>query len=287
MRKNRRFRHLKKNIKRFLVLLSVLVALALYAIFIEPNWFEVRETSLKLPHLSPEFNGYKIVQVTDFHADHYFKFSNFPRIVQTINEQKPDLVVLTGDYISRGHVEEAVGAIANNFQNITARDGVLAVLGNHDYWTNAKAVSRILTQHQIKLLKNQVVRIQRGAAELAIAGIDDIWSGQPDLEAILKDLGEKSGAILLAHEPDFADKAAATQKFDLQLSGHSHGGQVRLPFSEIVLPYLGRKYPYSQYQVENMIQYTSRGLGMGGIPVRFNCRPEITSLTLQSGRENR
>jgi uncharacterized protein len=286
MKKHQLCHWLKKIVRGLLGILVFVVVVVVYAVYVEPNWFEVKAVSLQLPHLSPAFDGYKIVQISDLHSDRYFKLENLPTIAQKINEQQPDLVVLTGDYVSKGHIEEAVGAIAKSFQNIQATDGVLAVLGNHDYWTDAAAISQELTRYQIKLLKNQVVTMNRGTAQLAIAGIDDLWSGQPDLDGLLRALGDRQGAILLAHEPDFADVAAATKKFDLQLSGHSHGNQVRLPFAEVVLPKFARKYPHGQYQVAEMVQYTNRGIGMVGLPLRFNCRPEITSFTLHSSGQS-
>jgi uncharacterized protein len=282
MKRSRLYQRVKQIITGLLAILLMIVMAMLYGIYIEPNWFEVKEVSLQLPHLSPAFNGYRIVQITDLHVDRYFKLANLQVIAHKINDQHPDLVVLTGDYVSKGNVEEAVGEIADNFRQILAPDGILAVLGNHDYWTDAAAVTRNITKYQIKLLKNQTFMIHRGQAELAIAGLDDAWVGQPDLAAILKELGQRSGAILLAHEPDIADETAATHQFDLQLSGHSHGGQIRLPYTDWVLPFLGKKYPLGQYQVQDMIQYTNRGIGMGGIPMRFNCRPEITSFVLHS-----
>jgi uncharacterized protein len=282
MKRSRLYQRVKQIITGLLAILLMIVMAMLYGIYIEPNWFEVKEVSLQLPHLSPAFNGYRIVQITDLHVDRYFKLANLQVIAHKINDQHPDLVVLTGDYVSKGNVEEAVGEIADNFRQILAPDGILAVLGNHDYWTDAAAVTRNITKYQIKLLKNQTFMIHRGQTELAIAGLDDAWVGQPDLAAILKELGQRSGAILLAHEPDIADETAATHQFDLQLSGHSHGGQIRLPYTDWVLPFLGKKYPLGQYQVQDMIQYTNRGIGMGGIPMRFNCRPEITSFVLHS-----
>jgi uncharacterized protein len=272
----------RKIIKSLLALLLFVAALLGYGLYIEPNWFEVKEISLNLPHLSPAFNGYKVVQISDIHADRYFRISNLDTVAQKINDQHPDLVVLTGDYVSKGRVKEAVGAIATSFRQIEAKDGILAVLGNHDYWAKAKDVTRELTRYQIKLLKNQLMTINRGSEQLSIGGVDDVWAGKPDLKAVLKELGSKQGAILLAHEPDFADIAAASHQFDLELSGHSHGAQVRVPFSDVVLPYLGKKYPHGQYQILDMIQYTNRGIGLGGIPVRFNCRPEITSFILRT-----
>jgi uncharacterized protein len=274
-------RNFYRNIIQGIIALLLFVAALLgYGLYIEPNWFEVKEVSLNLPHLSPAFDGYKVVQLSDIHADRYFRISNLDTIAKKINDQHPDLVVLTGDYVSKGRVKEAVGAIATSFRQIEAQDGILAVLGNHDYWAKAQDVTRELTRYQIKLLKNQLVTIDRGAEQLSIGGVDDVWAGKPDLKAVLKELGNKQGAILLAHEPDFADIAAASHQFDLELSGHSHGAQVRVPFSNVVLPHLGRKYPHGQYQVLDMIQYTNRGIGLGGIPVRFNCRPEITSFVL-------
>jgi predicted MPP superfamily phosphohydrolase len=105
---------------------------------------------------------------------------------------------------------------------------------------------------------------------------------QDDLQPILTKMGAAQGAILLAHEPDFADTSAATGKFDLQLSGHSHGGQVHIPGFKRIAPPLGQKYLAGQYQVQQMIQYTSRGLGLVTPRVRFNCRPELTVITLRS-----
>jgi hypothetical protein len=163
-----------------------------------------------------------------------------------------------------------------------ARDGVVAVPGNHDYWSNIYAIRDMLHNSGIRDLSNTVMTLQRGDAQLHIAGVDDIWENKHDLNAVLAQLPDAGAAILLAHEPDFADESAATGRFDLQLSGHAHGGQINLPFMGApVLPYLGKKYPAGLYQVGDMWQYTNRGLA-SVIPIRFNCRPEISVLTLVS-----
>jgi uncharacterized protein len=127
-----------------------------------------------------------------------------------------------------------------------------------------------------------VVTLARGAEQLHIGGVDDVWAGRDRLNEVLAALPTNGAAILLAHEPDFADTSSATGRFDLQLSGHSHGGQIHIPLMKRVLPPLAYKYPLGQYQVGSMIQYTNRGLGSSGIPIRFNCRPEITIFTLNS-----
>ena len=166
---------------------------------------------------------------------------------------------------------------------LTEKYPTLAVLGNHDYWTNANAVRSALKACKVIELSNDVYSLSNGSDQLHIAGVDDIWEGQDRLDIVLDKLPQTGAAILLAHEPDYADVSAKTGRFDLQLSGHSHGGQVVLPFiGTPVLPYLGRKYPSGLYRVGMMWQYTNRGVGMARLKVRFNCRPEITVFTLES-----
>ena len=128
---------------------------------------------------------------------------------------------------------------------------------------------------------------QGGHAQTFIVGVDDPWYGKPSVRPILARLPEQGAAILLAHEPDFADEFSQFGRFDLQLSGHSHGGQVCLPTgAPIRLPAYGQKYPRGRYQVGDMILYTNRGVGSSGIPVRFNCRPEISLFTLRAKEAN-
>ena len=116
---------------------------------------------------------------------------------------------------------------------------------------------------------------------LAIAGVDDVWAGQDNLEQVVASLPREGSRILLVHEPDFADQSAATKAFDLELSGHAHGGQIKLPFiGAPKLPPYGQKYPFGLYDVEEMKHYTGRGVGMVSPRVRFNARPEVTLITL-------
>jgi len=159
----------------------------------------------------------------------------------------------------------------------------VAVLGNHDHWTDADMIHRVIKESGMVDLTNTVHTLDRRSAPLHLAGVDDIWEEHDRLDDVLAQLPYDGAAILLAHEPDFADTSAASGRFDLELSGHSHGGQVILPFvGPLRLPYLGRKYPLGRYQVGPMIQYTNRGVGMISPRVRFNCRPEITVFTLRA-----
>jgi uncharacterized protein len=286
-----------------------------YIFHLEPNWYDVHAVSLTLPHLPAAFDNYRIVQLADFHVDNERDVERLQKIVQMTAEQQPNLVVLTGDYITeqvrstkvdnkhydtmpklnllemitnltggkdRRPAETHFPTLASGLRELSAPDGVIAILGNHDHWADNSPFMKILEDLKIQVLKNDVTKIQRGQDYLQIAGVRDFLMKEADLKPILAKLDSAPGAILLAHEPDFADISAATGKFDLQLSGHSHGGQVHIPGMKRITPPLAYKYPAGQYQVKQMIQYTSRGVGIVTPRVRFNCRPEITVLTLRS-----
>jgi uncharacterized protein len=188
--------------------------------------------------------------------------------------------VLTGDFVTRNPQKFALNLSV--LKSLTPMDKTLAILGNHDAWTDPDLIQTTLETAGVDVLSNQVVTLNRSLAQLHIGGVDDVWAKRDRLDKVLDALPSTGAAILLAHEPDFADTSAATGRFDLQLSGHSHGGQIHIPLMKRVLPPLAYKYPLGQYQVGSMIQYTNRGVGSSGIPIRFNCRPEITIFTLKS-----
>jgi uncharacterized protein len=263
----------------------ILVAMAIFlGIFyvhrVEPSWIEIRAVSMPLPHLAPEFSGYRVVQLSDIHADRWMTADRLARIVRRVNGLKPDLVVLTGDFVTRSAEEFSPNLVVLN--QLHSVDKTLAVMGNHDVWTNPTVIQDALEAAGVQVLNNQVATLQRQSARLLIAGVNDVWAKRDRLDQVLAALPSEGAAILLAHEPDFAERSAATGRFDLELSGHSHGGQVKLPFVKRIVPHLADKYPIGQYTVGNMIQYTNRGVGMSGLPLRFNCRPEITVFTLKS-----
>jgi predicted MPP superfamily phosphohydrolase len=171
--------------------------------------------------------------------------------------------------------------LATALGQLRARDGVVAVLGNHDYAAGPEPVRRALRASGVCTLANDVYTVRRGGALLSIAGVDDVMAGQDRLDLVLRRLPPSEGAILLVHEPDFADVSAATGRFDLQLSGHSHGGQIVVPlYGPLLHVDHARKYPLGEYQVASMRLYTNRGIGQSGLYFRLNCRPEITLFTL-------
>jgi predicted MPP superfamily phosphohydrolase len=173
--------------------------------------------------------------------------------------------------------------ICESLRELDARDGIYAVLGNHDHWTDVQAVSDAIREAGIQLMINESAMIERDGERLYIAGVDDIWENKQDLDAALSDIPTDSCVILLAHEPDYADTAATDGRIDLQLSGHSHGGQIRLPLiGAPVLPVLAKHYDQGLYTIQDMKLYVNRGLGMLDPPVRFLCPSEITCMTLRS-----
>lgn len=258
-----------------------------YSALIEPGWVDVVQVTLKLPRLAPSFSGLRLVQVSDIHLGGWMNRERLQHVIRQILAQEPNLVVITGDFLIGHNWNESVQAILDELVEelsvLTEKQTTLAVLGNHDYWTNASAIRAALSACGIVNVSNDVYTLSAGDDQLHIAGVDDIWEKQDRLDLVLQKLPGTGAAILLAHEPDFADRSAETSRFDLQLSGHSHGGQVVIPFVGAPhLPHLGRKYPSGLYQVGSMWQYTNRGVGMARLKVRFNCRPEITVFTFET-----
>ncbi len=208
----------------------------LYACWIEPNWIEIKSLHLTLPHLAGEFHGYRIVQISDIHTDPWTTQKHLNFIFDLVNQQKPNLVVITGDLVTR-NFQAFIPNLKTALAKLTPTDGTLAIFGNHDWEADPQAIDKALRQIGIVTLHNAVYSLHRGHAVLQIAGVDDVYMDKQRLDLVLQQLSDKGSAILLAHEPDFADTAAATQRFDLQLSGHSHAGQVRFPFLKpFVLP---------------------------------------------------
>jgi predicted MPP superfamily phosphohydrolase len=256
-----------------------------YSVLVGPAQFTVETVHLKLPRLPRAFAGLRITQISDIHMGSWMNLDRFQQVADIVLAQKPDLLLITGDFLfghsfneaSKGDLKDLITVLSP----LAAELPSFAVLGNHDYWTNSKAVREMLGACQITELTNTVFTLKRGSENLHLCGVDDVWEGDVQLENVLNQLTDDSAAILLAHEPDFADTSAATGRFDLQVSGHSHGGQVVIPYyGPPILPLLGQKYPSGLYKVGEMIQYTNRGVGTGMLPVRFNCPPEITLFIL-------
>lgn len=260
----------------------MVLALALYAFRVEPRNVEVREVSLTLPCLGAALDGYRIVQISDLHADRWMTPGRLRGLVDRVNALDPDLVAITGDLIT----DPLVGgdpALARALGGLKAPDGTVAVLGNYDYVAGEQVARELIAAAGAAELANDNITVRRGGDELHLAGVDDVWHQRSRLDLVLEALPEQGTAILLAHEPDYADTAAASGRFALQLSGHTHGGQVRLPlYGPVLRPPYGRRYRAGLYRIGDMLVYTNRGLGMFPPRLRLNCRPEISVFTLRA-----
>lgn len=309
----------KYTFSSFLIVTLAIGTTLFYVFQIEPNWIEIKRINVTLPHLNYQFNDWKIVQISDIHVNSWMNKKRLNKVVKLVNQQNPEIITITGDFINKdiphfdnlfvNFVNKYVPfvSIKNTNKRMTQEDykiaaiknleqilvpslsqlkpqyKTFAVLGNHDYWVDENAVRESLKDSNIIDVSNQVYSIGKENAVLNIAGIDDIWAGKPNLDLVIEKMPSEGVGILLVHEPDFADISSNTNRFDLELSGHSHGGQIYLPFQGApLLPPYGKKYPKGFYQVDNMIQYTNRGVGMVSPYVRFNCRPEITVFTINN-----
>jgi predicted MPP superfamily phosphohydrolase len=258
-----------------------------YGYFMEPNWFKVETIRLKLPRLTRRFSGLRLAQISDIHMGGWMNLERLQRAADLILDQKPDVLLITGDFLIGGDItaisEQTIQDLTTGLSRLASAVPTFAVLGNHDYWVDVKTVRHVLSASGITELTNSVHTLKRDEETLHLCGVDDLWEGEARIDDVIAQLKDSSSAILLAHEPDFADTSAATGRFDLQLSGHTHGGQVVLPWvGPPVLPYLGRKYPSGLYKIGEMFQYTNRGIGMARLPLRINCPPEITVFVLES-----
>jgi predicted MPP superfamily phosphohydrolase len=248
-----------------------------------PNKIIISNLSIPLPRLPAEFDGYRIAQLSDFHLGTWLVGQDIIEIVDIVNQLEPDLIAITGDFVN-SYPERYAPILIQALSKLKAADCAVAVLGNHDHYTDSKIIREVLQKSNIVELRNRIHPIQRNTAYLYLAGIDDRMTRKDDLQSVIDQIpDEKSSVILLAHEPDFADISAKSGRFDMQISGHTHGGQICLPLlGNLYLPRLGRKYPSGKYHVDDMVLYTNRGLGTSWLKLRYNCPPEISVFTLYS-----
>ncbi len=243
--------------------------------------YGVNLIDITIPRLGREFDGYRIAHLSDIHFGTWVDEARLRQIIERINRSGPDAVVITGDFISAITVH-LFDQITPLLSKIKAKDGVFAVRGNHDCWANPGQFEKVMHASHIRILNNSVFTIQRSRDRLHIGGLDTAFYEQDRLDKVIEQIPRADPAILLVHEPDLADACAASGRVDLQLSGHTHGGQIVLPLlGSPWLPRLAKKYPRGLYRIENMILYTNRGIGTGSLPWRYRCPAEIALITLR------
>lgn len=263
-------------------------AIAVDSFLVEPNHPRVVRREIGLRRWPAQLEGFTIALLSDLHYDRHFSAHPLKAAIGMVNDLRPDLIVLTGDFVTMpsfgGDDEVAAGnaePCAELLRQMRATHGLWAVLGNHDCDTDANRVTNALLSQGIEVLGNRSVPIESKGARFWLSGLDDVISRTSNLNAALEDIPRDEATVLLVHEPDFADHVAK-RPVDLQLSGHSHGGQVRVPLlPPLYLPHMGRKYPLGLYKIGPLTLYTNPGLGTIGLPIRLNCPPEITLLTVR------
>jgi hypothetical protein len=269
--------------------------MALYAGEIERHWIDIVHRDIRIAGLPDAFEGMTIAQLSDIHLDEYTEPFLLREAVDHINRMQPDMVLLTGDYVSAELLPQktTIGAAwqcASMLSSIKCPQKY-AILGNHDIMAGGDAIAEAITSHDIPVLRNGYLPIERGGSRIWLAGIDDPVLGKPNpdlaIPVSIRDV-HREPVILMCHAPDFVDELVdlpVSQSIALVLSGHTHGGQVRIPFlGAMHLPPGGRKYIEGWFGFGSMQLYVNRGIGAVGLPFRFNCRPEITLFHLRAGK---
>jgi predicted MPP superfamily phosphohydrolase len=267
--------------------------MAVYSGEIDRHWLQVTRRDILLGGLPASFDGLRIAQLSDIHMDEFTEAFFLHHVIERINLMKPDLVLLTGDYVSSGlsSRQYAIGSAwqcAKILAQLECRQ-LYGVLGNHDITVDAEEVTAALRANGVTVLNNDCLPIERAGGRIWLAGLDDPLEGvpKPDLAIPVSIRNVPNEPIvLMCHAPDYADKLLAHpagQAIGLMLSGHTHGGQVRLPLvGALQLPDLGKKYVEGWFRLGNMQLYVNRGIGTVGIPFRLDCPPEITLFTLRT-----
>lgn len=270
----------RKFLKLSAVAVAGMVVGAASTVYIidESRELVVEDIQIPILNLPASLDGFTIAQLSDIHLYPFTQLDLVRRSVDIANALHSDLTVLTGDFVWRELA--AIFDLAPVLGGLNAKHGVYAIIGNHDIWTDVAVVTAALERARVPVLVNQGVEISQGAGSLYLAGLDDGWSGRPDLDAALAGMSQDAPVILLLHEPDLADVYSQDPRIALHLAGHSHGGQIRINERALITPYLGSKYDIGLYDINGMWLYTNRGIGCISEPVRYNCPPEITLFTL-------
>jgi len=281
---------MRKWIKRILLIAAIVIVTALmllgYAYFIEPRRLVVTESELRVPNFDPELNGLKIVAISDIHAgSNHVTHEKLREIVAAANQQNPDLILLLGDYVSQSDGTHSplvmpVNEIAENLKGFSARYGIYGVIGNHDWWYDQAAVRAALEPIGIRVLDNETVRLEIHGKPVYIWGIEDLWKHDRVPLEPFEAIGEKRNIIAITHNPDSLLKTPSG--ISLMLAGHSHGGQVNIPFYGRKAFVNDPRFMYGEAVVDGKPIYVTAGIGTSILPLRFRVPPEIAVLTIYS-----
>lgn len=253
------------------------------AAWIEPGFLSVTRRDISCADLPTGLDGLRIAMLADFHFKPGLDDALLEKIVVAVRREEPDLIALAGDFVD--HDLGVLTPLLERLREMDARHGVFAVMGNHDGWAGTGlAIQRQFERAGISFLINEAAVLSIRGDSLAVAGTDFVWRGKPDPERTLRGIPPKVPILALVHEPDYFDEMTARRDIMLQLSGHTHGGQCRVPVlgATPVTPKWGRKYVYGDFRRGASQLFVTRGIGTTGMPVRFACPPELAMLTLRA-----
>lgn len=249
---------------------------AAYGVLVRRRWVVRRRLEVKIKELPPSLEGYRIVHLSDLHIGSIDRRNEALAWSRTANALSADLIVVTGDLLTTGtaYHDEVVEVLAS----LQARDGVYACLGNHDYY-DEDALCLALAARSVRVLRNEGVEL----GELFLAGVEDLWRGTADLEAALRDRGDRP-VVLLAHNPEFFP-TAIDARVALTLSGHTHAGQIAVPFlvSRLTLSHLVTRWPAGHFREGDAQIFVHAGLGTTGPAMRLGAAPEVVEIVLRRG----
>jgi predicted MPP superfamily phosphohydrolase len=253
-----------------------------YGILVRRRWYRVVEREAIVPGLDPAFDGLRIAHLSDLHIGTLTPKAWGLAWARAANARNADVAVVTGDMVTSGtsyhdDIAEVVSALR-------AKMGVFVSMGNHDYFGDGEPLVRLLRDRGVKVLRNEGVPLERGSKHVWLAAIDDTWTRRDDLSAALRDRPPGAAVILLAHDPERFDQAADAGA-NLVLSGHTHGGQVAMPFlyRRASFASIAHRYIVGLYRRDDATLYVHPGLGTTGPPIRLGIAPEVTILVLRRG----
>ncbi len=280
---NRRI-FLKRTLGSLLAFIGISGGTYYYFRNIEPSLLKITEEVISSSKLNSAFNDFKIIQFSDTHIGFHYTLEQLQELANKINSQNPDIIVFTGDLVDEPDHYHWDSRLSSILQSMKANYGKYWIYGNHDHGGyGTEIVKEVMEKSEFQLLQNSHVSIEKDGASMVLAGIDDALLGKPNLETALQYTDPNLFTLLLAHEPDFVENTI-NYPIDIQLSGHSHGGQVRFPIiGDLYTPALAEKYVQGKYIVnENLSLYVNSGIGTTRLPYRFLCRPELHVYKLKS-----
>jgi predicted MPP superfamily phosphohydrolase len=276
---------LKKSLGSLLALVGLGGGTFYYAREIEPFMLKIHKETIASIKLTPAFDNFTIIQFSDTHIGFHYTLKQFNELVEQINALKPDLIVFTGDLVDNPDQYNWSNKLTNALKALKADYGKFWIYGNHDHGGyGTETIRSVMEQADFELLQNDHTSIEKDNDRIILAGIDDVILGKPDLKETLTNVNPDTFTMLLAHEPDYAD-TVVDYPVDVQLSGHSHGGQVRFPFiGDLYTPAYAMKYVQGKFMLNHnkLTLFVNSGIGTTRLPYRFLCKPEIHLYTLKS-----